>query len=80
MLLYNTFFVWAASYDGLMPPMALSEQTPHFRHSSASSEDEESAQILTAGEYARLQSNSPADIRVNRPGVACSLFVVIPVV
>jgi len=30
-----------------------------------------------AGEYARLQSNSPADIHVNRPGVVCSLFVVV---
>jgi len=65
------FFVWAASYDGLMPPLAVSEQTPHFRHSPASAEDEESAQILTAGEYARLQSNSLADIRLNRPGVVC---------
>jgi len=71
MLLYNTFFVWAASYDGLMPPLAVSQQTPRLRHSPASGEDEESAQILAASEYARLQSNSPADIRVNRPGVVC---------
>jgi len=53
------------------PPLAVSEQTPHFRQSPASGEDEESAHILTAGEYARLQSNSPTDIRVNRPGVVC---------
>jgi len=30
------------------------EQAHHFRHSPASGENEESAQILTAGEYAHL--------------------------
>jgi len=58
MLLYNTFFVWAASYDGLMPPLAVSQQTPHLRHSPASGEDEESAQILAAGEYAQSINQS----------------------